>query len=328
MNAPRFEMRPARREQVPILVGLCGASGSGKTFSALRLAQGMQEITGGDIAVIDTEARRALHYADHFKFLHIDFKAPFGSLDYLAAIEYAHSKGARNIVVDSASHEHEGPGGLLESHEAEVKRIAGDDYAKRERVKMLAWQKPKAARRRLLNSLLQLPGNFVFCFRAKEKLKMQPGKEPIHLGWMPIAGEEWVYEMTANILLYPGSGGVPTWITDEVGEKQMMKLPVQFRGLFAARRPLDEAHGKALAEWARGGVAQERGEDGRIGGSPSVASAAAADQRASAPASTSHRDDELEPCWQPVSGGSGRCKLAAGHDGRCVPEPPQSAAKA
>ena len=73
-----FEDREAVREQVPLLVGLMGPSGGGKTFSALRLATGFQRVSGGDIFVIDTEARRALHYADRFKFRHIAFPAPFG----------------------------------------------------------------------------------------------------------------------------------------------------------------------------------------------------------------------------------------------------------
>ena len=51
MNAiPRtFEDRPATRDKVPLLVGLMGPSGSGKTFSALRLATGIQTVSGGDI---------------------------------------------------------------------------------------------------------------------------------------------------------------------------------------------------------------------------------------------------------------------------------------
>ena len=36
-----------------------------------------QRVCGGDIFVIDTEARRALHYADAFKFRHVPFGAPF-----------------------------------------------------------------------------------------------------------------------------------------------------------------------------------------------------------------------------------------------------------
>src|SRR5258708_34193941 len=138
----KFDDKPAVREQVPLLIGRMGPSGSGKTYSALRLATGIHEVTGGEIYVIDTEARRALHYAEQFKFRHVQFDAPFGSLDYLAAIRHCVAKGAKVIVIDSMSHEHSGPGGYLLTQEAEVQRMAGDDYAKRERVKMAGWIKP------------------------------------------------------------------------------------------------------------------------------------------------------------------------------------------
>src|SRR5215472_14889201 len=137
-----FEDKPAIREHVPLLVGIMGPSGGGKTFSALRLATGIQSVSGGDIYVIDTEARRACHYADRFKFRHIQFDAPFGSLDYLDAMKYCVDKGAGVTVIDSMSHEHSGPGGYLMSQEAELTRMAGDDYAKRERVKMASWIRP------------------------------------------------------------------------------------------------------------------------------------------------------------------------------------------
>lgn len=219
----------------------------------MRLATGMQRVTGGDIYGIDAESRRMCHYADIFKFQHVPFGAPFGSLDYLAAIEYCVKKGAGTIIIDSMSHEHEGPGGLLEYHEAELTRIAGDDQGKRDRCQMLAWQKPKAARRRLINTILQMPINFIFCFRAKEKIKIRPGKQPEQLGWMPIAGEEFVYEMMVNALLLPNAGGVPTWASNEVGEKQMIKLPQQFRKLLIERNtPLDETIGETMAKWAAG----------------------------------------------------------------------------
>ncbi len=103
MNAPArtFTAVPAVRESVPLLVGLMGPSGSGKTFSALRLATGIQSVAGGDIYGIDSEARRMLHYADRFKFKHIQFDAPFGSLDYLAAIRYCASQGAKVIIINA-----------------------------------------------------------------------------------------------------------------------------------------------------------------------------------------------------------------------------------
>lgn len=248
-----FEDRPAVRERTPLMVGLVGPSGSGKTYSALRLATGFQRVTGGDVYVIDTEARRALHYADAFKFRHLEFNAPFGSLDYLAAFEHCVAKGAKTIIVDSMSHEHEGPGGVLEQHDSELDRLAGNDYAKRERVNMLAWAKPKAARRRMIGTMLQMQTNFVCCFRAKEKLKMVKGeKQPVELGWMPIAGEELIYESTLNCLLLPQSNGIPAWQTEFPGERSIMKLPSQFAALFKDGPQLSEDLGAQLANWAAG----------------------------------------------------------------------------
>lgn len=254
MTERTFEDTPAVREQVPLLIGLVGASGSGKTYSALRVASGIQAVSGGDVFFIDTEARRALHYADKFKFRHLNFGAPFGSLDYLSAIEHCVKKGAKTIIVDSLSHEHEGPGGVLEEHEHEMQRIAAAWKVSQDKASIPAWAKPKMKRRQFLNGILQMQANFLFCFRAKEKIKIVSGKQPVHLGWMPIAGEELVYEMTLNCLLYPAAGGVPIWQPEESGEKIMIKLPEQFRNIFADRQPLSEDIGRKLAEWAKGGT--------------------------------------------------------------------------
>lgn len=250
-----FEDKPAVREKVPLLIGLMGASGSGKTFSALRLATGIQQVNGGEIYFIDTEAKRGLHYADRFKYRHMEFGAPFGSLDYLAAITHCVKKGAGVVIVDSMSHEHEGPGGVLEQHSQELDRMAGQDFAKRNAMNLIAWAKPKAARRQMINGLLQLNCSFVFCFRAKEKAKpvKKDGKTVIeNQGWMPIAGEEMIFEQTINCLLLPNSNGVPTWRSDEPGERAMMKLPEQFKHLFQGEQTLDETLGRQMAEWASG----------------------------------------------------------------------------
>lgn len=91
-----FTLRPAVREKIGLLFAVAGASGSGKTFSALLLARGIANGTG-KIAVIDTEAGRALHYApkpgeqaDHtkgtFNFMHLDFQPPFAPERYIEAI--------------------------------------------------------------------------------------------------------------------------------------------------------------------------------------------------------------------------------------------------
>lgn len=255
MLARTFEDSPAVRERVPLLFGIYGPSGSGKTVSALRMAEGMRRVVGGEIFGIDTEARRMLHYADKFKFRHIDFKAPFGPDAYEAALRHCAEKGAKVIVVDNMSHEHEGAGGVLEWHEDEMQRLSGGDERKFDKYKMLAWQRPKAARRHLINAVLHMGINAVFCFRAKEKIKLvRDGKEPERLGWMPIAGEEFIYEMTATALLMPGSKGVPCWTPPHGGERSMIKRPMQFDGLLGRfeGKQLCEEIGEAMAKWAEG----------------------------------------------------------------------------
>lgn len=249
-----FEDKAATRERVPVLIALAGASGSGKTFSALRLASGIQRVSQGSIFVIDTEARRSLHYADKFKFQHVVFEAPFGPLDYLDAIQHCVKKGATTIVIDSMSHEHEGPGGVLEMHENLVQLKSEGDPAKAERVKMGCWGIPKAERRRLINTMIQMPVNFVLCFRAKDKIKPVKGGQPEHMGWMPIAGEEFVFEMTLKCLLLPGSNGIPVWESNFPGEQMMIKIPEQFKGIFASAPQLTEDVGEQLARWAAGGA--------------------------------------------------------------------------
>jgi hypothetical protein len=191
----------------------------------------------------------------------VPFDAPFSPLDYLAVIEHCVKKQARIIVVDSASHEHEGPGGVLEWHAAEVERLKEAWNTKSdEKVNIPAWGKPKAARRKLLNYIAQANANFIFCFRAKNKISISRKKgektEVVQLGFMPIAAEEFVYELTAKSLLMPGAGGVPTLESEEVGERMMIKLPEQFRGMFtgAKGKPIDEDLGEQLAKWAAGSM--------------------------------------------------------------------------
>ena len=253
-----FEDKPAVRGETNLLFGLIGPSGSGKTYSALRLATGMQRVFGGEIFVIDTEAGRAKHYADTFRFRHVPFAAPFAPADYAAAIKHCVARGAKIIIVDSMTHEHSGQGGVLEWHAAEVERIMAAWRCTEEKANIPAWGKPKAARRSLINTITQAPAHFIICFRAKDKISIGKGPEGrstvTTLGFMPEGGEEFVFELTAKSLLLPGAGGVPTWQSEKPGEKLMIKLPEYFRGIFsgAEGKPLDEGVGQQLAEWAAG----------------------------------------------------------------------------
>lgn len=254
-QARAFEDAPAEREKTPILMGITAPSGGGKTYSALRVATGIVNVTGGEIFFIDTDNRRALQYADLFKFRHVPFEPPHSSSAYVDALRYVVRRGAGCIIVDSMSHEHEGIGGMLEFHESELDRMAGDNAGKRESMKMLAWGKPKAARRTLILEIQRLGVPAIFCFRAKEGVKpvrVNGKTEVVQQGFTPIAGDEFVFEMTLNALLMPGAKGVPTWLPENPGEKKMTKLPAQFEFLEKITAPLDEKLGEGLARWSIG----------------------------------------------------------------------------
>lgn len=249
-----FSFKPAVRENVGLLLGLVGASGSGKTYTAMRLAAGI----AGDkpFAVIDTEAGRAKHYADMFKFDHGDLEPKFRPAAYTDAIVTADKAGYPVIVVDSFSHEHAGEGGLLDWHEEELQRMAGDDWKKREACKMAAWLKPKSEHKKMVQRLLQVRAHLILCFRAEEKIemvrdqngKMQivPKKSPTGTGgWIPVCEKNLPYELTASFLLTADAPGVP----------KPIKLQEQHRALFPLDRQITEDAGRRLAEWAKGGEA-------------------------------------------------------------------------
>ena len=144
----QFEAKPAIRADEPLLIGMVGPPGGGKTFSALRLGAGMKSVRNGDIVLIDTEGGRARKYADQFKFLHVNFEPPHRSDMLLDAIRAQLPQHPACIVVDSMSDGHEGEGGYLEWHDELVPKLGGNAWA--------AWAQPKAARKRLINGLLHI----------------------------------------------------------------------------------------------------------------------------------------------------------------------------
>lgn len=246
----------AHRVDSPVIWGIAGPSGSGKTMSALRVATGLAQ--GKPIAFIDTERGRALHYADDFDFLHAELDAPFSPAHYGEALEAALALGPAVIVVDSFSHEHAGDGGVLDMQEAELDRMAGNDWKKRDTMKFAAWIKPKAEHKRLIAKLLQLPVHLIVCLRAEEKIDLvknpETGKLEVkpkrtlagHVGWIPICGKDLPYELTISLVLTPDHPGVP----------QPIKLQEQHRPLVPLDVPLDERTGERLAAWAKGSGAE------------------------------------------------------------------------
>jgi hypothetical protein len=242
-----YTFRPAVREEVGLLIGLIGPSGSGKTFSAMRIASGIVG-KGNRFAVIDTENRRALHYADQFQFDHCELSPPFESQKYAAAIEAADNAGYGAIVVDSCSHEWASEGGVLDFQEHELDRMAGDDYKKREACKMAAWIKPKSNHKQMVQRLLRCKANLILCFRAEEKTKTEKGPDGkthiIPMGFQPVCSKEMPYELTVSFLLS----------IEKPGIGQPIKLQEQHKVIFPTGKLLDESAGKAASEWAKGGA--------------------------------------------------------------------------
>ena len=75
------------------------------------------------------------------------------------------------------------------------------------------------------------------------------------MGFMPIAGEEFVFEAALSMLFHPNARGVPTWEPEFPGERIAVKIPQQFEWLKDHRGPVNREVGRKLATWAQGGIA-------------------------------------------------------------------------
>lgn len=239
-----FQFRPAKREHTPLIIGIAGPTKSGKTMSALRVATGLAE--GRPIAVINTEGAKGHQYADRFTYAATDIERPFRPDRYTEALRAALALTPKPavIVIDSVSHMHDGPGGLLEWHDEELDRMAGTDQKQRDRKNWTAWIKPKAAENQFIYTMLEADCHLILCFRAKEKIKIIAGQAPIDLGWQPIAGERIAFETIFTLTLPPHSKGVP-----DLGISEMRE---PFDKLIPSGQPLSEATGAKLAVWAAG----------------------------------------------------------------------------
>lgn len=256
------EFTDAVRDDTSLLIAIAGASGSGKTFSALTMATGLAQ--GDPIYAIDTEAKRMLHYADQFKFKHMDMKPPFTPEAYIEAIQKAERAGAKVIIIDSTSDEYEGVGGLQEMHDEEVARLARKPYDRLEgweidKFNAPAWKVPKTRHKtRLMSPLRQVRAYIIFCLRAEEKIKFvkvfdeRTNREKTAIesaGWVPICEKRFMYEMTMSFTVTPDNPGVPLI---ENGQAIHGKIQSQHLPFFPAGQRVTEECGRKLRAWARG----------------------------------------------------------------------------
>ena len=246
--------RPALRQNTPLIIGLAGPTKSGKTMSALRLAVGLAN--GGPIAMINAEGPRGHQYAERFHYLAAELAAPYRPMAYTDALKAAAAARPSVVIIDSTSHMHDGPGGVLEWHEELLDDMAGTDQGKRQRATFAAWVKPKAAENEFIYQLLSMRMPVILALRAKEKLKIVGGK-PVELGWQPIVGERIAFETMFTLMLPPHAKGIPDLALSDMREP--------FDTMIPADRPLDETTGQRLAAWASGTDSQLTREPDREG---------------------------------------------------------------
>lgn len=254
---------PCVKTAVPQLIGFYGNSGGGKTVTALICLVGMVG-PRSKIGVVDTENRRAGVAADivkamaqeHFKttpeIVVVNLEPPFNPLRYVAALEVLKGQGCVGFVVDSMSHAWQGEGGYLDLKEAELDRMAGQDWKRREQCAMAAAAHVKPATHGVLvRSILQLKVPTVLCFRSKEKahLTKEAGKTKIEVDpyGTPIQEAGMIYEMliSGEVSARDGIGGFCSFR----GEGRKTTHPAILRLLPAEGEQFGFGHGKALADW-------------------------------------------------------------------------------
>lgn len=241
-----FKFRKATYEPAPLLIGVCGPSSSGKTYSMLRLARG---IAGpqGKVAMGDTENRRGLHYVNDFDFDYTEFEPPFSPERCTEFIEDVNKEGYPVAILDSTSHEWAGKGGCSDMQETILTRMAGDDWQKREKCNALAWSKPKQAHQDFMDAVIRSKTHLIFGLRALDKLKVVKGAngkvEFVPGGWTPICEKHFMFEMTVSLMLDPTKPGIPTPI----------KIEGQHKLAFPAGELISEDSGKRLLAWQQAG---------------------------------------------------------------------------
>lgn len=152
--------RKARAEQAALKLGLYGPAGSGKTLTALLLAEGLARKTGTRFAMVDTErgsdfytrdvAERTVHPAG-FDFDALYTRSLTEALDAVAGLRPA-DHGV--VVIDSLTH----------LWEAAIAAYVGRK-TRADSIPMHAWGKIKKPYKDLIHRLLGSPLHVILCGR-------------------------------------------------------------------------------------------------------------------------------------------------------------------
>lgn len=229
----------AVRQQAFIKLAVTGPTGSGKTYSALRLAFGL----GDRVAIIDTENRSGRLYAGIGKdgireYDTADIEPPFAVEKYTEAIHEAVAAGYQVLIIDSLSHAWAGSGGLLEQKDdLDARGAAGDRNNKN---RFTNWG-PITKKYEALNSvILQAPLHVIACLRSKMEYQADGSGKVTKLGMAPVGRDGIEYEFT---------------IVFDVASSHAAVASKDRTGLFPhLSEMLTERHGRQIREWLESGA--------------------------------------------------------------------------
>lgn len=181
-----LQLLKAKREQVVIKLGLQGPSGSGKTYSALLLAKGLVN-DWSKVALIDSENHSAALYAHMGEYNVVNIGPPFSSQKYIDAISLCESASMEVIIIDSISHQWDGPGGIIDVHSS----MLGNSFAN--------WGKVLPSHNAFVSKMLQSPCHIISTIRSKTDyvLSEKNGKMvPEKVGLKGVTREGMDFELT------------------------------------------------------------------------------------------------------------------------------------
>lgn len=240
-----YQFRPAKKSSAKLLVGIFSESGHGKTYSALLLARGFVG-ENGTIGMIETESGRGEIYTDVIPggYAVCSIAGEFSPEAYGRAIGLAEQAGFGALIIDSASHEWESIGGVLD--------MAAKNQADGKKGP-LVWQRPKLEHAkhfvlRLMASPIPL---IIVNMRAK-----YPMKEIEKNGKKEWARSEQLEPKQSDDILYEML--IHGWIDDQ-HRYHVTKYPQaipELRNVVKDGEPLSMETGQRLAQWAAGSPAQ------------------------------------------------------------------------
>lgn len=155
-----IQFKKATKEQSFLRLGVGGPAGSGKTFTALKLATEMANLKPGKIALIDTERGSASKYADIFEFDVLELADDHHPERFIEAINAAVAAGYLYIVIDSTTHEWIGKNGCLELADAAARRMKTPNS-------FTAWKDITPLHNRFFDAILNAKAHIIGTTRSK-----------------------------------------------------------------------------------------------------------------------------------------------------------------